>query len=237
MSILSELSAYRTAILDLLYPRLCAGCGEALVGNETAICTSCRVKIPRTNAHNIEIPELALKFSGKVPITGVLAYLNYQKGANVQEMLHALKYNNKPEVGIELGKLYGYELKNDGWNPTCDLIISIPLHTKKLKRRGYNQSAKIAEGLSEGLGVAWSDDILKRTQFTDTQTKKGRFERFKNVSGIFELSNAELVRNKKIILVDDVITTGATFESAIEVLWRAQVAEVWVLALAMAVRH
>ncbi len=196
----------------MFYPENCEACSTPLVGNESVICTKCQLNLPRTNSHKTEIPSLAHKFMGKVPVNQVFSFLSFEKQSKVQRLLHGLKYGNKPEIGIYLGKLYGRDLYEAGLN--FDLIVPVPLHFRKQSQRGYNQSDKFAEGLALGMNTDWSPSILKRKKYTETQTGKGRVERFENVLGIFEVQNSQAVQNKHIALVDDVMTTGSTLEAA-----------------------
>ena len=224
------IARYFNDFLDLFYPENCEACTEPLVGNEKVICTKCQLNLPRTNSHRIEIPSLANKFAGKVFIKDVFSFLKFEKQGKVQRLLHGLKYGNKPEIGYTLGKLYGQELLETG--VVYDLIIPVPLHSRKLSQRGYNQSDKIAEGLAEGLKTDWSAEVLMRQKFTESQTGKGRVERFENVSGIFKILDATKIQNKHIAVVDDIMTTGSTIESAVAELLQNGAKEVSVLTIA-----
>lgn len=219
-------------LLDLFYPNPCSTCAIPLVGNEEVICTKCRLSLPRSNSHLIEIPSLANKFAGKVLVKSVYTFLKFEKAGKVQRLLHQLKYNNRPDVGQTLGRLYGQELRMAQVDEQLDLLLPIPLHSRKLAQRGYNQSDTIAQGLSETLAVDWSATILKRSKFTSTQTRKTRMERFENVSGIFEVTDPEQIKGKRIGIVDDVVTTGSTLESAIIELLQNGAKEVSVITLA-----
>ncbi|MFN8344481.1 MAG: ComF family protein [Spirosomataceae bacterium] len=221
-------------VLDLFYPNPCCACATPLVGNEEVICTQCRLSLPRTNSHLLETPLLTDKFRGKVSIKAVFTFLKFEKRSKVQRILHHLKYNNRPDVGQTLGRLYGQELRAARVHEHLDLLLPVPLHSRKLAQRGYNQSDAIAEGLSESLNVAWSASLLKRTQFTSTQTRKTRMERFENVSGIFEVADSSKIKGKRIGIVDDVVTTGSTLESAIIELLQNGAEEVSVITLAAA---
>lgn len=221
-------------ILDLFYPNNCCACSSALVGNEEVICTNCRLNLPRSYSHQVLIPNLGDKFKGKAPVESVYTFLKFEKGGKVQRLLHQLKYNNRPDVGQVLGRLYGQELKTAQINEQLDVLIPVPLHLRKLAQRGYNQSDAFAEGLSDTLGVAWSATILKRAKFTTTQTRKTRLERFENVAGIFEITQPEAIQGKRIGIVDDVVTTGSTLESAIAELLQNGAKEVSVITIAAA---
>lgn len=158
---------------------------------------------------------LSKLYGGLLPIEDIFAFLKFTKGGKVQKIMEKLKYENCPEIGALLGQWYGAELKEAGILNRFDLIVPVPLHSSKLKKRGYNQSDFFAKGLSHALDVPWDGKVLVRKIKSETQTKKSRAERFKNVSGIFELASRESVIGKRLLLVDDVITTGATlFASA-----------------------
>ncbi|MCK6616767.1 MAG: ComF family protein [Cyclobacteriaceae bacterium] len=139
----------------------------------------------------------------------------------VQELLHELKYNNRPEIGRMLGRVYGNELAQAGYDRQFDVIIPIPLHEWKIKRRGYNQSEEFAIGLAAALNVAVETTVVKRAVNTETQTRKSRLKRWENVSDVFTVTNPLAVAGKHVLLVDDVITTGATIEACGDVLLKA----------------
>jgi ComF family protein len=171
-------------------------------------------------------------FYGRAEVMQAGSFLMFQKKGAVQKLLHALKYRSKPEVGHILGKWYGQDLKKTNVFADCDLIIPVPLHKKRQLKRGYNQSELIARGLAEELNIPVLTDVLCKKNFTETQTFKSREERWQNTFQSFEVSNAESIRGKKILLVDDVITTGATTEACIYQLNMAGCAEISVASLA-----
>lgn len=146
-----------------------------------------------------------------------MAYLRFSKKGKSQKLLHQLKYRNKPEIGEEMGRLYGLLLSKHGYLREWDVIVPVPLHPMKQKRRGYNQSEKFAVGLSKSLGIK-VEDLLERKKFTETQTKKSRLQRLDNVEEVFDLSQGTKIEGLKILLVDDVITTGATLCACANVL-------------------
>jgi ComF family protein len=151
-------------------------------------------------------------FWGKTKIEFASAFLLFSKGSRYRKLIHSLKYKDDQESGIQLGKLYGLEIAKQSAYPKIDYIIPVPLHPKKQKKRGYNQSDCIAQGLSESINVPFLSDVLIRIVNTQTQTKKHKDERWENVSGVFDVQNIEQIHGKSILLVDDVITTGATIE-------------------------
>jgi ComF family protein len=199
--------------LDMLFPRTCLTCSGLLEKNEELICTHCRFELPQTDFHLEVDNPLARKFWGRVPVKYAFAYLRFVKTGKIQILLHHLKYYGKEEIGETLGKWYGNELKKKGFESEFDLILPVPLHPSKLRKRGYNQCDSIARGLAEGLQIGWSSTVLVRKQANISQTKKDRIERWENVESIFDISNSQLVENKNVLLIDDVITTGATLEA------------------------
>lgn len=220
--------------LDIIYPCTCEACGEALLSGENLICTNCMIDLPRTNSHIHRLDVVSNRFWGKIPVTDTITFMKFSKKGKVQKLLHELKYRNKPEVGKYLGKIYGVDLKAVDFDKKIDLILGVPLHPTKLVQRGYNQADCIAEGLSEALNVPYSTNIVKRLTYTSTQTKKSRIERFQNVENIFEVVDKEKVRNKRIAIVDDVLTTGSTIESLGITLLNAEVKEISVITIAAA---
>ncbi|MDZ7936620.1 MAG: ComF family protein [Emticicia sp.] len=220
--------------LDIIYPRTCEACGEALLGGENLICVNCMIDLPRTNSHIQKLDKVSNRFWGKIPVTDTITFMKFSKKGKVQKLLHELKYRNKPEVGTYLGKIYGVDLKAVGFDKKIDLIIGVPLHPAKLIQRGYNQADCIAEGLSEALQIPFETTAVKRLVYTDTQTKKSRIERFQNVENIFEVIDAEKIKGKRIAIVDDVLTTGSTLESLGITLLDAEAKEISIVTIAAA---
>ncbi len=198
-------------LVGIVFPNLCVGCNGVLLAAEHLICTHCIENFPETKFHAIPNNQLEQAFWGRINIEQAYAFLIFRKKGIVQKLLHELKYANNPELGIMLGRLYGSKLHESGIK--IDAVVGIPLHPKKLKIRGYNQSDCFAQGLSESLNCMHLKDVVVRNKHTDTQTKKGRFDRWLNVDEVFAINNPELIANKKVLLVDDVITTGATIEA------------------------
>ncbi len=221
-------------LLCLFFPNLCAGCGRTLVRGEKVICTACLFHLPKTFFHHDTDNPLSKVFWGRVNLEGVAAYVYFQKGGTVQRLLHQLKYKGQKEIGIQMGRLYGPELKTAEVFRSADVIVPVPLHPRKLRKRGYNQSLMFAEGLSSAMGIRLETRSLYRKEYSQTQTRKSRYNRWENVEYIFAVRNPEKLNDKHILLVDDVITTGATTEACAQVLLKVPGVRVSVAAIAYA---
>ena len=225
-------------IIGLIYPRLCLACQEPLVTGENHLCTGCRAELPYTDFHRLPPDQnpLGRRFWGKLPIRHALSYLRFVRHGRVQYLLHELKYQGQRDVGTALGQLYGAELYAAGLATDFDLIVPVPLHPRKLAKRGYNQAAAFATGLAEGLKVTASNTALRRTANTNTQTRKNRAERWANVATVFEVENPAATAGKRVLVVDDVLTTGATLEACGAVLLAAGASEISIATIACADR-
>ena len=199
--------------VSLFFPRYCQACFGPLVKGEEIICTRCIAGLPKTNYHLQQTNPVEAKLAGRLPVRQAWAFLKFRKGGIVQHLLHQLKYNNHPEVGVALGKIFGYELSEAGLSAGFDIIVPVPLHELRKRKRGYNQSAKFAEGLSYSLETPWDESISVRKTKATTQTKKSKMERWENVKDVFTISENRSLVNKRILLVDDIITTGSTLEA------------------------
>lgn len=217
----------------LFYPRICPACDNPLVRNEEFICTSCLMDLPRTNFHKDPENEVAQMFWGRVKVENATSFLYFQKKSKVQRLLHKLKYKGEKEIGEFLGRSIGNELKGTAFNDG-DIIIPLPLHPKKQKIRGYNQSEMIALGLGKALGKKIETGVLIRKIANSTQTRKHRYERWLNVEEVFEVVNHEKIANKHVLLVDDVVTTGATLEASAGELLKAENTKVSIITVAKA---
>jgi len=230
---------FRTALFDfvnLIFPQVCLACAEPLARGEDYLCTLCRTQLPYTDYHKLPDSEnpLARRFWGKLPVRHALSYLRFLRRGRVQHLLHQLKYKGQRDIGLVLGRWYGAELAEQGLAYDFDLIVPVPLHPRKLAKRGYNQSDTFAEGLALSMAILWSATTLRRTEHTDSQTRKNRTERWKNVAEVFEVAEPLSVAGKRILVVDDVLTTGATLEACAAVLLAAGAAEVSVATIACA---
>ena len=205
-------------------------CKETLVRDESFICTKCKLSLPRTNLHLVNENRLFQKFAFEPKVKFVTAFLEYNPGGIARKLIHQLKYKGEQELGVILGNWFGVDLLESPIHP--DIILPVPLHRKKFKIRGYNQSDCIAQGISESMRISWDHKALSRTIFTKTQTKKSRIDRWKNVDSIFRINDPAIVANKKVLLVDDVLTTGATLGSLASILSNAGTSEIYIATLA-----
>lgn len=220
--------------LNLLYPKTCLTCDSNLVLHEDCLCLNCLNEIPKSNYHLIEDNPVEKRFWGKVPIEHATSFFIFQKGSPFQKVLHHLKYKGNKKIGIVLGKYAGADICSVPAFEEIDCIVPVPLHPKKLKQRTYNQSELISIGLSEILEKPIETGNLIREHDNSTQTKKSVFERHENTEGIFRIKETELFNNKHVLLVDDVLTTGATIEACVHALMKTERIKISVFTLAVA---
>ena len=220
--------------IHLFFPAHCLTCPNVLVAGEKLLCTACFNALPQTNCHTTHDNIVARKLYGRVPIRYAMALYYFRKGNKVQKLLHQLKYAHQPMIGMLLGRRYGMLLKEVHLDQAFDLIVPVPLHSAKLRKRGYNQSNLFAKGLSESLHIPWSEQALQRVTNTQTQTKKNKEARLKNVADAFYVTDTQAVQGKNLLVVDDIITTGATLEACILPLLMAGIQEVSITTIAMA---
>lgn len=220
--------------VQLLFPVLCNGCGQTLVKTERLLCLNCLYDLPFTDFHCFKDNRVARQFWGRIPCTFGMAMFYFRKATRVQQILHNLKYRGKPELGVLLGEMLGRRMQSGIMPTDIDLIIPVPLHRKKEKSRGYNQSLCIAEGLGSQLQLPVLSGVLLKEKATSSQTKKGRFSRYENLKSAFSIKDEGILRNKHVLLVDDVITTGATLEACALVLMAAGIKSISIAAVAYA---
>lgn len=232
--IIKRITLYINGFIGLFYPETCVACNHKLVTQEKVLCTGCLYKLPRTHFHKAPGNPIEQSFWGRQQIERATAYFFFKKDSVYQKLLHLLKYHNRSDVGIEMGRQFGAELMKSDEFMAIDYIVPVPLHKKKERKRGYNQSTLICEGMAEFLNAKLDEKILIRTSFTETQTKKDRYERWENVEKVFKCSQADKIEGKHVLIVDDVITTGATIEGCAQVLHNAANVKVSVAALAYA---
>ena len=220
--------------INLMFPDVCVVCGNALQKNEHQMCLSCLHDIPKTNYHLMPDNPIEKRFWGKVPVQQATAYFFFQKGSSFQKLLHILKYKGNKEIGELLGKYAAIDLLDAPGYETVDLIIPVPLHPKKYKLRGYNQSEWIGKGLSLILNKPIDITTLLRVRENASQTTKTVFERYENTEGIFEISDKTVLEGKHVLLVDDVLTTGSTLEACIKALLETSGIKISIFTLAVA---
>jgi ComF family protein len=199
--------------IDLFYPRVCAACFGKLNKAETDICLNCKTSLPRTGFHLFVDNPVQKIFWGRIELESAFAYYYFTKNSKVQNILHHIKYTGYKELAVTIGREYGLDLKKAGALKKMDYIVPVPLHPKKLKARGFNQSEYFGMGLSEATGIPLSANNLVRQVHSSTQTRKSRFQRWENVSDIFAVLDPAEFDRRHLLLVDDVITTGSTIEA------------------------
>lgn len=207
-------------LIDFLFPRFCMSCGCRLALTEKYLCCGCLRELPRTNYHLMQTSPLEQMFWGQIPIERASA-LFFFSGSNTRGVIHRLKYFNNPQVGEYLAEIMADEFRSSGFFNDIDAIVPIPLAMHRRAHRGYNQSAWIAKGISRQTGIPVISDAVKRIKDNKSQTHLSSEERWENVRGIFLLKRPELIAGKHILLVDDVITTGATTMSCAHALMEA----------------
>ncbi|MBT3210261.1 MAG: ComF family protein [Bacteroidetes bacterium] len=221
-------------LLFLIYPQVCEICGNVLSEHEDQICSKCLYELPKTNFHSVIDNPVNQLFWGKVKINSATSYFFFRKGSKFRTLIHKLKYSGKKEIGFELGKRFGGQLAKSEHFKDIDIIIPVPLHPEKLKERGYNQSNWLAKGISKTMNKMVDNSSLCRKKYTDTQTKKNRQERWENVKSAFEIIDVENLKNKHVLLIDDVITTGATLEACASKILEIENTKVSIATIAMA---
>ena len=222
-------------LLDLISPRLCVVCGNRLTITEETLCTRCNFHLPRTGFGQAPYDnEMAKLFWGQIPIERAAALFYYESHAETANIIYELKYKNHPEIGEVMGRMLAKELMTYGFFDGIDGIVPVPLARKRQRQRGYNQSLEIAKGVSEMTGLSIYDKVVRRNIFEGSQTTKGRWERNENVEKVFGLIDSETVRGKHLLIIDDVVTTGATIIACTKELVKAGDVKVSVLTLGFA---
>lgn len=200
---------------DLLFPKTCACCDNLLVANERVICTFCRNELPLNNPYLENGNETEKVFYGRVQIAHAISLLMFQKQGIAQQLMHDLKYRGNKIISSELGNWVGIDLLKTSWHKELEVVVPIPLHKRRLRKRGYNQVEGFGKNIAKILGIPYNNRCLVKVQANKTQVFKNLTARFKNVEHSFELNKKEALQlaNKHILLVDDIVTTGATLET------------------------
>ena len=228
------LSSFFQDFMDFLFPRMCLACNEPLVHAEKYLCTHCLGMLPQTDYHLVVDNPIAKKFYGKMPVQHATALYQFIKKSPMQRMLHQIKYKNKPLLIRRLGIYYGMLLKDVYNCAKLDAIVPVPLHPKRLAERGYNQSFLFAQGLGTILAIPCYENVLIRQVHTTTQTGKTKYQRWENVKLAFAVSDKTTIVGKKLLLVDDLITTGSTLTACGQTLLASGAQELYIATLAVA---
>ncbi|HEY8386982.1 MAG TPA: ComF family protein [Parasegetibacter sp.] len=210
---MSYIKNLANSLLHLFYPEVCEGCGNDLSKSGLRLCIYCMTHLPKTSFERFENNPIEKIFFGRIPLLAAASFCYFTRRSVVQRLLHQLKYRNDKELGLLMGEWMGRCIEASGRFNNIQLLVPVPLHPSRLKSRGYNQSALLCQGISSVLGVPVAESALKRKEATDSQTSRSRVARWENMKNRFELTNVDELRNKEIMLVDDVITTGATLEA------------------------
>ena len=227
--------SFWTRLLDLISPRACVVCGCRLSASEEIICGKCNLHLPRTGFQQDPYENIMAKmFWGQIPIERAAALIYYEPHAETANILYELKYKNHPEIGEMMGRLMARELQTGNFFESIDGIIPVPLAKKRERQRGYNQSHELAKGISEITGLPIYNKVVRRTVFEGSQTSLGRWERNENVEQVFELKDALTIQGKHLLIVDDVVTTGATVIACAKELCKAEGVRISVLSLGLA---
>lgn len=228
-----ETKLFINSVFDLILPRFCCACKIKLSSNEHTMCNCCLSKIQKASKERLK-SEFDRKFLNNKIVLDFFSPFVFEKDKELQHAIHSLKYENKFPIGIFLGKTLANKIKTDRSNWNIDLIIPIPLHQLKKAERGYNQSFYIAKGIGKILKITFSDRIVKRIKYTESQTTMTLNEREENISGAFRIRNKNAINGKSILLVDDVITTGATISECGKILLEAGAKQIYAASIAIA---
>lgn len=219
-------------LFNLFFPKICFGCSNLLSDNEAYLCTKCRHDLPIASYHINDDATLEKVFYGRVKIERATALLLYEKKGIVQHLLHNLKYKGNDNISSFLGKWLGYELAFKETYQKIDIVIPVPLHKSKQRKRGFNQSAKFGIEIAKALNAVYMDNVLIKTINTQTQVFKARMARWNHGNEIFTIKNASRIKGKNILLVDDIITTGSTIETCVNTLIKAKNVKISVASMA-----
>ena len=219
--------------VDLIFPRWCNACETALTRNENILCTSCLHALPLTNYHLEKDNAVEAIFYGRITVENATSLLLFEKKEIVQKLIHNLKYKGHQEIGTFLGKWLGSELKETENYRKITMVIPVPLHKNKLKKRGFNQVEKFGKEIAAALKIPYEDQLLLKKNASQTQTIQKRFARWGSIGETFVLEHPQKIENNHILLVDDLVTTGATLEACAEKLLQAKGVKISIATMAV----
>ncbi|MEC3879973.1 ComF family protein [Parapedobacter sp. 10938] len=228
------ITRYFSDFTALFFAQTCAGCDAPLVNGEKHICTTCWYRLPDTRAHEDEQNSSARQLWGRVCIESVASYWYFREASRVKRIIHHLKYRNRPEIGTVIGQRYGAVLVDTAPFNQADIIVPVPLHPKKLRARGYNQSTFFANGLAHSMHLPVAEHGIVRRRATESQTRRNRYERYENMLETFVANDVGAIADRHVLLVDDVLTTGATLEACASSLLENGAAKVSAVTIAKA---
>jgi ComF family protein len=201
-------------LLHLFYPHICTGCASDLLDEDNLLCLKCINTLPHTNYAQHANNQVEKIFWGRIPLAAAHSQFYFSKSSMVQELMHQLKYKSNQSIGMYLGEMMGHSLLNSNRFTGVDGLVPLPMYADKQHRRGYNQAAVICKGMALAMNIPVINNNVCRQYATETQTRKSRIERWENVTGSFVIKDPATLAGKHLLLVDDVLTTGATLEAA-----------------------
>jgi ComF family protein len=221
-------------LIGLFFPRCCSICGELLVGGERHICSRCLLHLPEAYNAIGEENYVEQRLMGRIPIVAATALLLFRRGNEVQTLLHQIKYRGNEPLAVAMGRHLGLRLAESGRFDDVDLLVPVPLHPRKERKRGYNQSLLLCQGIAQTFPHPIEQGNLIRTHHTPSQTRKNRQQRLKNMEDVFAISHPDRLKGKHLLLIDDVLTTGATTEACAKQLLTVEGVSISVASLAAA---
>ena len=203
----------KDAAFHFLFPHVCEGCGTDVLERDHMLCLQCLSSLPKTEFQFYPANPVEKLFWGRLPVTAAAAHCYFTKESMMQHLMHQLKYRGNKELGLYLGRVLGLALQAANRFRYVDALVPLPLYSFKERKRGYNQATLLCEGMAEVMNKPVLKDVIIRNTHTESQTKKNRVERWLNMEGRFEVVKPEAIEGKHVLLVDDVVTTGATLEA------------------------